>query len=301
MNNYEIINRISSSKWNSFLLKKEELEEYLIDGKPVPDGGLFSRFSEKTKENNKRRNDRMVELLNMRTCSIGEDYIKDNICKPEKEIISMIIEPTKNILWGRSISHIFKGEKSETDPITIKLRNLTTEGHKYSGEIVDVFSIPAPKTMLANGIEKKVLFITTKGICFIEIKDSDMTRLAPMAVFNAIGPGLGALATGISVAATKFIAHSVDNYQMDKEQQKIVELALKYSPSLTASCFESGQFIPYGVINSIVYGEQTKRETYMIDCIYQNMSKRVFFEVNKEVMLRIIKKLSGDNPPEIKN
>ena len=103
MKTYDIENKIKSSKWNAFLIKQNEVEEYLQDDMPMPNDGLFSRFSKAKKENDARRNERMIKLLSPRVIKIKEvleEYFKHNVIKPDKEIISMIVEPTKNVLVG---------------------------------------------------------------------------------------------------------------------------------------------------------------------------------------------------------
>jgi len=295
MSIYETTNKIKSSKWNAFLLKEDELEEYLADGINTPTGGLFSRFSKENRENNERRNSRMVELLNLRKCQISEDYFKKNVVKPDKKIISMVIEPTKNI-FNRGVSSVFKKTIKADDPLNIKLQELITEGKKESGDMVAFY----PVSVIQNKMEKNgVLFITTNGICFVATNADLTTTILPYAAVSAVGPAFGAIAAGVSAIAAKYIAHSAVDYNMNKEQKKIIELAYKYSPCLIAKCFEGCQFIPYNIINALIYGKNTKENNFLLRCIYENVNKGVGFEVIHKVMIEIIEKLSGDNPPVV--
>lgn len=293
MNTYKVTDKIKSSKWNAFLLKQDEVEEYLSEGVFVPSTGLFFWFSKAKKENDTRRNKRMIELLNPRVSKISEEYFKHNILKPDKKIISMIIEPTKNLLIGRSVSSIFKRTPKDSDPISIKLQELIDEGKEESGVIVSFYPV-------SIGEEKKgVFFITTKGICFVVINAGMTSTIAPYAAANAAGPAFGFIAAGIAAVTAKYIAHSTENYKMNKEQQKIIKLAYKYSPCLIAKCFENSQFVPYNIINALIYGKETKEGNILIDLIYQNLNIRAVFEVTQKTISEIVEKLSGDSPPKV--
>ena len=290
MKTYDIENKIKSSKWNAFLIKQNEVEEYLQDDMPMPNDGLFSRFSKAKKENDARRNERMIKLLSPRVIKIKEvleEYFKHNVIKPDKEIISMIVEPTKNVLVGRSVSSIFKGKPKDSDPISIKLQELINEGKKESGDIVEFY----PIFIIQNGIEKGVLFITTKGICFVAIKDNDFFKPLPYVLGGIIG--------GVVTETAKHVIHSVkDCSKINNEHKKIIELSEKYSPCLIAKCFENSQFIPFNIINALIYGAKSTGNNVAIICLYQNIQKKVIFEIDQDIMIRIVKKLSTDNPAE---
>lgn len=293
MNTYAVVDKIKSPKWNAFLLELGEVEEYLQDGMPIQSDGLFSKFSKAKKENDARRNKRMIELLTPRVINNKEEwekYFNQNVIKPDKEIISMIVEPTKNV-FSREASFILKSNKKAND---IKLKELVDKGKLESGDIVAVY----PVSVIQNGTSKGVLFITTKGICFISINAGNASVIAPYAVANALG-GLGAIAVGVATMTAKYLAHSVENYKMDKEQRTIIELSDKYSPCLVAKCFEDSQFIPFNVINALIYGIKMDDNKFALNCLYQNIQKRAIFEVDQNVMIKIVKNLSGDKPPEI--
>lgn len=291
MNTYEITNKIKSSKWNAFLLLEDEVEEYLADGIQTPNDNFFSRFSKVRRENNARRTKRLIDLLTPRVCQINEDYFKHNVIKPDKNIISMIIEPTKNI-FNRGVPHMFKKIAKDNDPRSIRLQELIEDGGKESGEMVSFYPV-------SIGEEKGVFFITTKGICFITIKSDMITVSAPYAAANAFGPAFGFTAAGIAAVTAKYIAHSAENYKMNKEQQKIIKLAYKYSPCLIAKCFENSQFVPYNIINALIYGKETKDGNILINLIYQNLNRRAVFNVTQKTMSEIVEKLSGDGPPKV--
>ncbi len=294
MKTYDIENKIKSSKWNAFLLRQKDVEEYLEDGKFSPSEGFFSRFSKIKKENDARRNKRMVDLLTPRIIDDKiewEEYVKHNIVKLDKEITSMIIEPMKNV-FNREASFIFKGIKEDNNT---KLKKLVNEGKIESGDIVAIY----PISVIQNGVSKGVLFITTTGICFVSINAGNKSTIAPYAVANAFG-GLGAIAIGVSAMASKYISHSIENYKMDKEQKTIIELSDKYSPCLIAKCFEDSQFIPYKMINAFIHGTKTEKNKFAFICIYQNIQKKVIFEVDQNIMDKVVKNLSGDLPPKAK-
>lgn len=293
MNTYKVINKIKSSKWNAFLLKQNEVDEYLEDNIPTPKDGLFSRFSKAKKENDLRIYKRMIELFSLRLTNNDkkwEEYFKNNVQKLDKEIISIIVEPTKN-MFNRKASFVFKNVKKDYDN---KLKELIDEGKKESGDIVAFY----PVSVIQNKIKKGVLFITTKGICFISIEEGDTSTIAPYAVANALG-GFGAIAVGVATIASKYVAHSVENYKMDKEQQAIIGLSDKYSPCLIAKCFEDSQFIPYHIINALTYGSNTRANKFGLSCFYQNIQKKIIFEVEQNIMIKIVEILSGNNPPKI--
>ncbi len=294
MSDYEIINKIKSQKWNAFLLESGEVEAYLQDGKPIPDVGLFSKFSKEKKENDTRRNERMVQLLSPRIINNKEDwgnYVHNNVEKIDKEIISMIVEPTKNI-FNRDASFILKSDKKSNNE---KLKKLIMNGETESGDIVAIY----PVSVIQNKISKGVLFITTKGICFISINESNSSVIAPYAVANALG-GLGAIAVGVAAITAKYLAHSIDGYKIDKEQQSIINLSAKYSPCLIARCFDDSQFIPFNMINGLIYGIKSNGNKFIFNCLYQNIQKRVTIEAEHNIMNKIIENLSEDHPPKIK-
>jgi hypothetical protein len=130
-------------------------------------------------------------------------------------------------------------------------------------------------------------------------KDSGSLQYLPYAVVNALGP-VGAIALGVGAVAGKFIADSVKNYKFNKEQQKIIEFAKICSPCLFGTLFAGdGQFIPYDVINALICDLELKKKNGFLTCIYRNIHMRVVFEVDRDVITKIVEKLSEDNPPEV--
>lgn len=291
---YPVEDKIKSQKWNSFLLQVDEVEKYVADGIDIPHSFFLSKFFKEKRDNNTRRNERMIALLKHRTCHANEEYIQHNQIKPEKDVILMVTEENKKI-FGRGVSSFFVKSIDDNDQ---QFQELIKKEKTESGNIISSY----PIHVISKEEEKGVLFITTKGLCFVTIKtDTTWTTSAPYAAMNAVGPGFGAIAAGVAAVTAKYITHYAINYKVDKQQQKIIRLAYKYSPCLIARCFDYGQFIPYNIINALLYGKSEKNNTYYMKLIYENIAKSVNLKMEKPVWDEIIKKLSGDITPRVES
>lgn len=284
---YDIVNKIKSSKWNAFLLKEKEYRDYLEDGVTV---GLLLRFSKTYKENNIRMQKRNLELLNNRVSETNYDHFKYNTYIPD-----ITIEDTLEL--SKLVYNISK-KGGENNSTSAKLQKFIDEAKKMSGDVVACYPVSVVYSTIGFERGEGVLIITTKGISFVSInKDSGSLQNLPYAVVSSLGP-YGAIAVGVGAMAAKFIVNSAENYRFSKEQQKIIAFAKTCSPCLFGCLFAGdGQFIPYDMINALIYDSESKKETGYITCIYRNICFRVIFEMKKEVLLKIVEKLSGDNPP----
>jgi len=285
---YEVSNKIKSSKWNAFLLNRIEVEEYLADGSQVAQNGFFGWFSVEKRNDVARRNARYNTLLQERVCKMSDEYIKHHSTPVDKEIIAMIIEPTKNV-FNQKLSFVF-GQSNEDK--NKKLRGLVEDEKRESGDIVAYYPISAIQGT------KGVLFITTKGICFIKVPDDTSSLQAAIrySALNTFLP-LGAIATGLAAGASHFIAGKAQLYITNKDQQSIINLAIAYSACLTSHCFEGSQFISYDFIKAFIYSETPDENNDVhIEIVYHN-GAQVFLWVQEEIMQDILEKLSGVNPP----
>lgn len=272
---YKVEDQMKSSKWNSFLLNTKDVEEYLKNGVNDSHSEFLYMFSKTKKENNERRNKRMLELLNLRKCEINDNYYDNNVKPVEKEIVSMILNKDKGI-FSKDVSSYFDKDIKEDSP---KIKKEIENGNFESGRIILI----CPVFTSLEYKEKAVLFITEKGLGFIKIDNDEVSSVSvPYAIASAAGPLLGIVATGIAAVAGKYIADSVNNFKIDKNQQKIIELANKYSISLTAKCFKHSQFVPYGVMNALLYGEY-KKGYKSIRILYENVKKDFNFIVEDEI------------------
>ncbi|KKQ81907.1 MAG: hypothetical protein UT05_C0007G0012 [Parcubacteria group bacterium GW2011_GWF2_38_76] len=244
---YKILKDLKSTKWNSFLVHSSDLEEYLVDG-----------------DKEKRRN----EILKLRECIIPGEYIKHNQTKPDKGIIYTITGKNKG-LFGRDLSSYFMGVKDNDQ----NFKDLINAEKEESGEIVSFFP----------SLSNSVLFVTTKGLCFIEEK-SEITTPSTI-LFGVIG---GVVVDALMNEASRKLSKT----KVSKLQQKIIEQAYKYSPCLTARSYKDCQFIPYELINLLVYAKEDGK----IDVYFQN-DKKISFHIDNGQTHEFIKTLSGDKPP----
>ena len=115
---YDIVDKIKSSKWNAFLVKGSELEEYISDGISSKDTGIISRFSKAVRDDNDRRNKRLVELLKQRTYNIDAEYLKHNKTKPKKSIILAVTGRNSGF---KEVSSFWTKPIDDNDPEFIEL------------------------------------------------------------------------------------------------------------------------------------------------------------------------------------
>lgn len=280
---YAASSKIRSSKWNAFFLTGDEVEEYLADGIHIQDSGFFSKFSKERREDNTRRETRSNLLVRQRIVSISNEYLRRNTVPLEKAIVSAIVEPTKNI-FNRKVSYVVSSSSTNDDSFQQKMRELIEKEKKESGDIVACFPI------VDDGRSGKVLFITTNGICIVELREGN----ARLNLFGAMGYTLGPIGYGLGHLA----GMAIHKYKMNNIQQKLLGLATTYSPSLLAQCFPGSQCVSYEMINILTYFDEKKgSENNVISLFYAN-AKQEFLKVTHDVMLEIIKILSGDNSPK---
>lgn len=281
---YEVSNKIKSSKWNAFLLDGIEVEEYLVDGVHIQNGGFFSSFTKEKRDDNARREKRINLLVNQRIVNISNEYLRRNTTPLEKEIISAIIEPTKNI-FNQGVSYVWKASFKNDDSLQCRLQGLIEKEKKESGDVVACFPI-------IGGVSEKILFITTNGICLIAIpvgSEQAILALSAGQQLGLIGYAFGALA-GLTF----------HKYKMSKIQKKFIELITIYPPSLLAQCLHGSQYIPYDMINILTYSYEKEGSTNgVISLIYAN-AQQEFLKVTRDIILDIVKILSADSPPKKK-
>ncbi|ETB64123.1 TPA: zinc ribbon domain-containing protein [Candidatus Nomurabacteria bacterium] len=284
---YKAEEQIKSSKWNSFLLNTKDVEEYLKDGVNDSHSEFLYLFSKSKRENNERRNKRMLELLNLRKCEINDSYYDNNVKPIDKKIISLILNKDKGLFSKDVSSYLNK----ETDEKNIVIKKMIFDGNIESGEII--LSCPVFTSIEYN--EKAVLFITERGLGFIKINNDDVSSISvPYAIASAAGPLLGIVATGIATIAGKYIADSVNNFKIDKNQQKVIDLVNQYSISLTAKCFNGSQFVPFSTINALLYGDY-KKGYKSIRLLYENVRKDFNFIIEDHVWDCVFGLLSKEN------
>lgn len=262
---YDVSNKIKSSKWNAFLLKDNEVEEYLADGIHIQNDGFLSGFSREKRNDNARRSKRWNSLLNQRTINISNEYTRHITIPLEKEIVSAIVKSTKN-----------------NDSFQQKLEELIENEKKESGDIVACFPL------VDEGWSGKVLFITTNGICFMVVNEGNLR-------FNLMG-GLAQTLGPIGVGIGHLVGSLVHKHRINKIQQTFIRLATTYSACLLARCFPGSQYVPYNMINVLKYDEKMDSANSVINFVYAN-GRQEFFKVTRDMMLEIVKILSGDNPP----
>lgn len=291
MKTYDIENKIKSTKWNAFLLQQNEYEEYLTDGISVSES-LFSRFSKAKKENDIRRNKRAEDLLNHRVSQTGGSNLTYNTYIPD-----ITIEDTAKL--SEFATSVSKKGREDSDPVDIKIQEFIKKGKELSGDIVTYYPVSVVYSTINLERENGVLFITTKGLSFVSTKKNNGSlQYLPYAVVSALGP-IGAVAAGVGAIAGKIISDSVKNYKFSKEQQKIIEFAKVCSPCLFGALFAGdGQFIPYDIINALIYNIGSKEKNGFLTCIYRNIHMRVIFEMDQNIINEIIRELSGDTPPK---
>ncbi len=284
----DIINKIKSPNWNSFLVKHNELEEYLTDGVIPPPGGLFFKYSKAVKEDNVRRNARFAMLIKQKIVNVSVGYIEHVKTSPDKATILRVTGKDKGI-FGREASSLWTKPIGENDKSFIELIKKEKE---ECGDIVSFYPIK-----LKEG-DDGVLFITTKGICTIGIKKDE--NYLTYATANSALP-YGAIVTTVTAMTAHFVSGVMDKHSMNKQQKLIVDYSYKYSPCLVARCFEKkGQFLPYDIINILIYGREQKGINLVgMDCFLHNGDCRIMFFVEQDIMIEIIKKLSGDTPPRL--
>jgi len=266
---YPVEYKIKEAKWNAFLLKRNEVDEYLADG-VQPVRGLFNMFSKAKRDDETRRLQRLTDLFRQRSCNDNKNRINNLY---ENIVCAILgINSKKNRL---------------TDSDKEKLQELINIGKYESGEIIYYYPISnvstgvSPGGLLANScIENGLLFLTTKGICFVAIeeKQSDYLTIFTLSTLNVAGP--------LAALGTVFFKNSILGHKVNKKQQKIIELAYIYSPYLLVECFkqlsnidpkkcnnQQCEFIPYRGINALIYSNAEGDGS--IELIYHN-GKQIF-------------------------
>ena len=292
MKTYDIENKINSTKWNAFFLNRDEVEEYLEDGIPAP-SGLFSRFLNEKKENDSRRNKRMVELLSLRTIKNKKDW-EEYSKHSEKDLDGEIVELIYGVEFSQKQLSYFRKVPDGSDPADVRLEKLIKEGSEESGNII--MSYPS-SLYISNHPFQAVVFITTKGLCIISDSKESGVSTSPYAATMATGPIFGAIAAGVAAITAKYIEDSITKYNMDQEQKEITKLAYKYSPWLIAKS-KIGWFIPYHMISALIYNIPFKKGESVMALYFENI-KRIEFVIEDKVMKDLVEQLSGDNPPGI--
>ena len=283
---YVVESKIKAPKWNAFLLRRDELDEYLADGLQITNSGPFDWFSVRKRDDAAQRNTRYNALLGHRARKIDATYIKHHTTPVDKDVVSAIVEPKKSI-FNRKVSFVFR--RSSEDRVA-KIRALVVSERKESGDIIAHYPISA-----INGSEG-VFFLTTKGICFIMVDDTSTLGALPYAAASALGP-LGAVAAGLAAGAGHWVASEARSYIVSKHQRNIIDFAFVYSPCLVSHCFEKSEFIPYDYIKALVYADVPDEDgDGVIEIVYHD-NAQVFFNVQKNVMREIVMKLSADSQP----
>ncbi|MDO8571555.1 MAG: DnaJ domain-containing protein [bacterium] len=285
---YKVEDKIKAAKWNAFLLRRDELEEYLADGSQIADSGLFDWFSAEKRNATARRNTRYNALLAHRVRKIDADYIKHHTTPLDKDIVSAIAEPKKNI-FNRKISFVFGGLSENR---AMKLLELVGSEKRESGDIIAHYPISA-----ISG-SKGVFFLTTKGICFIKVDDTNTLGALPYAAATStLGP-FGVLASALATGVAHGVASDVRSHIENKHQRSIIDLAFVYSPCMVSHCFEKSEFIQYDYIKALVYSDVPDEDGDCVIEIVYHHNAQVFFCVQKNVMQDIIMKLSADSQPK---
>lgn len=279
---YEASKKIKSSKWNAFFLTDSEVEEYLADGIYIEDGGFFSKFSKKRRDDNARRTKRTNLLVSQRIVNISNEYIKRNTIPLEKEIISEIIEPTNNI-FNRKVSHIWKSSFGDMESLRNSLQKLVEDGKMESGEIIACFPI-------LGGWSDDVLFFTTNGICRIVVPEGNGHLSLTLASGQALGP--------IGFVTGHLASTLIHKHKMNKSQQKLIELATAYSPSLLSQCFPGSYYTPYEMINIFTYFYDANDPASSIASIIYANNQQKFHKFSRDNMSEIINILAANNPPK---